>query len=85
MPATLKQVYSAAKFVNSVNNGPWGQALVAELIPYLERQYRMDGKPSGRQRQPAELRYSAPFTLTTGKIEPGYTDFSRDRPIGRSG
>jgi enterochelin esterase-like enzyme len=30
-----------SEFVNSVNNGPWGQALTAELIPYLERQYRM--------------------------------------------
>ena len=37
-----------SEFVNSVNNGPWGQALTAELIPELERQYRMDGKPSGR-------------------------------------
>jgi hypothetical protein len=35
-------------FVDSVNNGPWGQALTAELIPDLERQYRMDAKPSGR-------------------------------------
>jgi Putative esterase len=37
-----------SEFVNSVNNGPWGQALTAELIPELERQYRMDAKPSGR-------------------------------------
>ena len=37
-----------SEFVNSVNNGPWGQALTAELIPALERQYRMDAKPSGR-------------------------------------
>ncbi|HEY4218886.1 MAG TPA: alpha/beta hydrolase-fold protein, partial [Gemmatimonadaceae bacterium] len=37
-----------SEFVNSVNNGPWGEALVAELIPNLERQYRMDAKPSGR-------------------------------------
>jgi len=37
-----------SEFVNSVNNGPWGQALTAELIPDLERQYRMDAKPSGR-------------------------------------
>src|SRR5262245_10793053 len=34
--------------VDSVNNGPWGQALTTELIPELERQYRMDAKPSGR-------------------------------------
>jgi hypothetical protein len=37
-----------SEFVNSVNNGPWGEALTAELIPHLERQYRMDAKPSGR-------------------------------------
>ena len=36
------------EFADSVNNGPWGQALTTELIPYLESQYRMDGKPSGR-------------------------------------
>jgi len=37
-----------SEFVDSVNNGPWGQAVTAELIPDLERQYRMDAKPSGR-------------------------------------
>jgi S-formylglutathione hydrolase FrmB len=37
-----------SEFVNSVNNGPWGEALTAELIPDLERHYRMDAKPSGR-------------------------------------
>ncbi|MEO7107136.1 MAG: alpha/beta hydrolase-fold protein [Rhodoferax sp.] len=36
------------EFADSVNNGPWGQALTQELIPHLESQYRMDGKPSGR-------------------------------------
>jgi S-formylglutathione hydrolase FrmB len=36
------------EFAESVNNGPWGQALTTELIPYLEKQYRMDAKPSGR-------------------------------------
>lgn len=36
------------EFADSVNNGPWGQALTTELIPALESQYRMDGKPSGR-------------------------------------
>ena len=36
------------EFADSVNNGPWGKALTAELIPYLEKHYRMDGKPSGR-------------------------------------
>ncbi|MHC1480438.1 alpha/beta hydrolase [Frateuria aurantia] len=36
------------EFADSVNNGPWGQALTTELIPALERQYRMDGKAQGR-------------------------------------
>jgi enterochelin esterase-like enzyme len=36
------------EFADSVNNGPWGQALTSELIPHLERRYRMDAKPAGR-------------------------------------
>ena len=36
------------EFADSVNNGPWGEALTTELIPWLERTYRMDGRPSGR-------------------------------------
>jgi Putative esterase len=37
-----------SEFVDSVGNGPWGQAVATELIPELERRYRMDAKPSGR-------------------------------------
>lgn len=36
------------EFADSVNNGPWGKALTEELVPWLERQYRMDARPSGR-------------------------------------
>ena len=36
------------EFADSVNNGPWGQALTTELIPQLETQYRMDAKSGGR-------------------------------------
>ncbi len=36
------------EFADSVNNGPWGTALVNELIPFLESKYRMDAKPQGR-------------------------------------
>ncbi|MES2312922.1 MAG: alpha/beta hydrolase-fold protein [Pseudomonadota bacterium] len=36
------------EFADSVNNGPWGQALTTELIPHLESQYRMDGTVNGR-------------------------------------
>ena len=36
------------EFADSVNNGPWGEALTTELIPALERAYRMDARASGR-------------------------------------
>jgi len=36
------------EFADSVNNGPWGQALTTELIPYLESKYRMDADVNGR-------------------------------------
>jgi len=36
------------EFADSVNNGPWGKALTMELIPHLEKKYRMDARPNGR-------------------------------------
>jgi enterochelin esterase-like enzyme len=36
------------EFADSVNNGPWGEALTRELIPYLESRYRMDARSRGR-------------------------------------
>lgn len=36
------------EFADSVNNGPWGEALTAEFIPWVEAKYRMDAKASGR-------------------------------------
>ena len=36
------------EFADSVNNGPWGKALTTELIPHLEKKYRMQARPSGR-------------------------------------
>jgi len=36
------------EFADSVNNGPWGKALTTELIPYLEKKYRMQANASGR-------------------------------------
>ena len=36
------------EFADSLNNGPWGKALTTELIPYLEKKYRMQARPSGR-------------------------------------
>ena len=35
-------------FADSANNGPWGHALTTELIPYLEREFRMDAVARGR-------------------------------------
>ncbi len=35
-------------WADSANNGPWGTALEKEFIPYLEKEFRMDAKPSGR-------------------------------------
>jgi S-formylglutathione hydrolase FrmB len=36
------------EFADGVNNGPWGEALTAELIPDLERRWRMDARANGR-------------------------------------
>jgi S-formylglutathione hydrolase FrmB len=36
------------EFADSVNNGPWGEALTAELIPSIEAHYRMDARTTGR-------------------------------------
>ncbi|HUK86394.1 MAG TPA: alpha/beta hydrolase-fold protein [Terriglobales bacterium] len=36
------------EFADSVNNGPWGESLVREFIPYLEKQFHMDGVARGR-------------------------------------
>ncbi len=36
------------EFADSVNNGPWGQALTTEYIPWLESRYKMDAKVGGR-------------------------------------
>jgi pimeloyl-ACP methyl ester carboxylesterase len=36
------------EFADSVNNGPWGKALTAELIPDIEGRYRTDNLASGR-------------------------------------
>lgn len=35
-------------FADSANNGPWGQALTTELIPYIEKAYRGLGQPGAR-------------------------------------
>jgi enterochelin esterase-like enzyme len=36
------------EFADSVNNGPWGRALVEEFIPYLERTFRLVARPGAR-------------------------------------
>jgi enterochelin esterase-like enzyme len=35
-------------FADSVNNGPWGKALTEELIPHLEKRFRLIAKPYAR-------------------------------------
>ncbi|MBI2688018.1 MAG: enterochelin esterase [Acidobacteria bacterium] len=35
-------------FADSVNNGPWGQALTAEFIPHLERRFPLIANPAAR-------------------------------------
>src|SRR5205814_7940487 len=34
--------------VNSANNGPYGDAITQELIPYVEKQFRCIGQPYAR-------------------------------------
>ncbi len=36
------------EFADSANNGPWGQALTREFIPYIESKYRLDRRAAGR-------------------------------------
>ena len=38
----------ATEFADSANNGPWEKALLQELIPALEKKFRMDARPNGR-------------------------------------
>jgi enterochelin esterase-like enzyme len=40
--------FGTHEFADSANDGPWGRALTQELIPALERRYRMDGTVHGR-------------------------------------
>lgn len=36
------------EFADSVNNGPWGQALTTEFIPWIESRYAMDARAGSR-------------------------------------
>ena len=36
------------EFADSVNNGPWGQALTSELIAHLQSLYRLEARANGR-------------------------------------
>ncbi len=40
--------YGDPYYVNSANNGPYGDALVTELIPYVEQHFRGEGLPRAR-------------------------------------
>jgi S-formylglutathione hydrolase FrmB len=35
-------------WADSANNGPWGEALTTELIPHLEKEFRLIGEPDAR-------------------------------------
>ncbi|RYG96227.1 MAG: hypothetical protein EON58_12535, partial [Alphaproteobacteria bacterium] len=35
-------------FADSANNGPWGEALTTELIPALEKRFKLKAEPSAR-------------------------------------
>ena len=48
------------EFADSVNNGPWGTALITEYIPYLEKKYRMDAGPAGDSSRPLLRRMGNP-------------------------
>jgi len=43
--------YDDSYAVNSANNGPYGDALTKELIPYLEEKFRITAKPEARARR----------------------------------
>jgi putative esterase len=36
------------EFADSVNNGPWGEALIKEFIPHLEKEFRIESEPARR-------------------------------------
>ncbi len=40
--------YDDSYLANSVNNGPWADALFKEMLPLLEKKFRMIGKPYAR-------------------------------------
>lgn len=40
--------YDDSYAINSANNGPYGDALLTELIPYLEEQFRLAPRPEAR-------------------------------------
>lgn len=40
--------YDDSYAVNSANNGPYGDAIMTELIPYIEKQFRIIARPSAR-------------------------------------
>ena len=42
--------------VNSDNNGPYGDAVTQELIPYVEKKFRCVGEPYARAGRPLDRR-----------------------------
>ncbi len=76
--------------VNSVNNGPYGDALLTELVPYLESHFRMLAKPyarvltggsTGGWESLALQLYHPTFFNGTWTFYPDPIDFRRDMLI----
>ncbi len=78
--------YDDSYAVNSVNNGPYGDALVKEMIPYLEAHFRMIAKPyarvltggsTGGWESLAEQVFNPDFFGGTWTLYPDSIDFRR--------
>ncbi|HTL05218.1 MAG TPA: alpha/beta hydrolase-fold protein [Gemmatimonadales bacterium] len=76
--------------VNSANNGPYGDAVVEELIPELERRFRLIGKPYARLLEGAStggwqslaLQLQHPdFFGGAWVLQPDPVDFRRDQLV----
>lgn len=76
--------------VNSANNGPYGDALMQELIPYLEKHFRAIGKPYARVLEGAStggwetlalMLYHPDFFGGAWVFNPDPIDFHRDQLV----
>ena len=47
-PIIASPYFDESYVLDSANNGPWGQAITQELIPHLEKTFRLAAQPSAR-------------------------------------